>query len=76
LRKRFALLHSLKEECYMEASKKVSRPRSLVRVIALAAMAQGYLSIPPDLAEPETSPQQLETQLPADPGIAAILGVL
>jgi hypothetical protein len=46
----------------MEASKKVSRPKSLVRVIALAAMAQGYLSIHPDLAEPETSPQQLETR--------------
>ncbi|WP_200833480.1 hypothetical protein [Arthrobacter sp. SLBN-100] len=75
LRKRFACFTSLKEECSMEASKKVAGPGTLVRVLALAAMAQGYLSIPMELAEPATGPQQLETQLPLVPAPSTTLGV-
>ncbi|MGX1160966.1 hypothetical protein FBY31_0668 [Arthrobacter sp. SLBN-100] len=59
----------------MEASKKVAGPGTLVRVLALAAMAQGYLSIPMELAEPATGPQQLETQLPLVPAPSTTLGV-
>jgi hypothetical protein len=54
----------------MEASKTV------VRLLALAAMAQGYLSIPTDLAEATTGPEQLETHVSADPGTTPALGVL
>ena len=58
----------------MEASKKVHNLAILVRLLTLAAMAEGYSSIPPDLVEPEASRQQLE--LPADAGTATVLAVL
>lgn len=45
----------------MEAS------RTLVRVLALAAMAQGYMSISPEVVQPTNGPQPLEPQLSTEP---------
>ena len=53
------LCFAFKEECPVEASKKVHNLAILVRLLTLAAMAEGYSSIPLELAETVTGPHNL-----------------
>ena len=60
----------------METPKKTVSRRAVVRGLALAAVAQGFLALPPALAQPGSNSEQLQAQPPADPGTASIIGVL
>ncbi|MFF2242754.1 hypothetical protein ACFVTM_01045 [Arthrobacter sp. NPDC058130] len=50
--------------------------RSVVQVLALGLMAQGFLFISPQLVQPAAASPQMEYLPPAAPDTATIIGVL
>lgn len=59
----------------MESPKEKVPRRSVIQVLALAVMAQGFLSIPPALTQAAVAAPPHDSQPPAGDS-AAIIGVL
>lgn len=60
----------------METPKKLVSRRAVVRGIALAALAQGLLSVQPALAHTASPLQPLPLQPPSGSDMSSIIGVL